>query len=113
MSICFNSDEAILKDVMKPDSELLQTVADKLDIDQSPWAGNWRKLAYYLNIPSGVYLGFGETTTQRKSPTKEIMQWLVARKPNISLFDIVEALEKIQRNDAIQIITQHFPESVG
>ena len=98
---------------MTPDSELLQKVADKLDIDHVPWASNWRKLASYLDIPSDVYLGFGDTTAQRKSPTKEMMQWLVARRPDITLTEIVEALEKIQRNDAIKIITREFPDTVG
>jgi len=98
---------------MIPGSELLQTVADELNIDDLPWTPNWRRLAYHLKIPSNVYQEFDGSTAGRKSPTKEMLQFLVQRTPNITLIDIVEALEKIQRNDAIQIITQQFPETVG
>jgi len=41
------------------------------------------------------------------------MQQLVARRPGITLKDLVKALEEIQRNDVIQIITRQFPETVG
>ena len=98
---------------MIPGSELLKTVEDKLNIDHVPWAQNWRQLAHHLKIPSKVYQEFDGSTAERKSPTKEVLQLLVQRTPGITLIDIIEALEKIQRNDAIQIITQRFPETVG
>ena len=86
---------------------------ERLNVDRVPWAKNWRQLAHNLNIAREVYDEFDETTRQRKSPTKEMMKWLVGRDPDITLTDIVEALEKINRNDAIQIITQHVPHSLG
>ena len=97
---------------MPPGSDLLQMVANKLDTEKVPWEKNWLQLAYYLQIPSHVYQGF-ETREQRKSPTMEVFGWLVVHFPDITLIDIVKALEKIQRNDVIQIITQHFPGTVS
>ena len=97
---------------MPPGSELLQMVANKLDTEKVPWGKNWLQLAYYLQIPSHVYQGFA-TREQRKSPTMELFHWLVVHFPDITLIDIVKALEKIQRNDVIQIITQHFPDTVS
>ena len=95
---------------MPPGSELLQMVANKLDTEKVPWEKNWRQLAYHLKIPSHVYQGF-ETREQRKSPTMEVIRWLVVHSSDTTLIDIVNALEKIQRNDVIQIITQHFPDT--
>ena len=97
---------------MPPGSELLQMVANKLDTEKVPWEKNWLQLAYYLQIPSDVYRGF-ETREQRKSPTMEVFCWLVVHFPDITLIDIVKALDKIQRNDVIQIIMQHFPDTVS
>ena len=104
--------ETFVKDVMSPGSELLQMVANKLDTEKVPWEKNWLQLAYHLKIPSHVYQGF-ETIEQRKSPTMEVIRWLVVHSSGITLIDIVKALEKIQRNDVIQIITQHFPGTVS
>ena len=97
---------------MPPGSELLQMVADKLDTEKVPLEKNWLQLANYLQIPSHVYQGF-ETREQRKSPTMEVFRWLVVQFPDITLIDIVKALEKIQRNDVIKIITQHYPDTVS
>ena len=104
--------EIFVKDVMPPGSELLQMVADKLDTEKVPLEKNWLQLANYLQIPSHVYQGF-ETREQRKSPTMEVFRWLVVQFPDITLIDIVKALEKIQRNDVIKIITQHYPDTVS
>ena len=97
---------------MPPGSDLLQMVANKLDTEKVPWEKNWLQLAYYLQIPSDVYRGF-ETREQRKSPTVEVFRWLVVHFPDITLIDIVKALEKFRRIDVIQIITQHFPGTVS
>ena len=98
---------------MTPGSELLQMVADKLNIDDAPWTQSWRKLAYRLEIPSDLYREFDESSGRRTSPTKEVMRWLTVRSPEMTLIDIVKALDKIQRNDAIKIITEKFPDAIG
>jgi len=97
-----------------PGSELFQTVEDKLNIDYVSFAQNWCQLAHHLKIPPHVYREFDDgSTAERKSPTKEVLQLLVQRTPDLTLIDVIEALGKIQRNDAIQIITQRFPDAVG
>ena len=97
---------------MKIGSELLQTVADKLNMEQVPGVQSWRQLAHQLGIPHDAYREF-DRTEPRKSPTTEILQWLTAQYPDITLIDVVKALDKVQRNDAIQIITEQFPDTVG
>ena len=73
---------------------------------------SWRTLADYLGIPHDKYRDF-DRTEPRKSPTTEVLQWLTAKSPYITLIDVVKALGKIQRNDAIQIIREQFPDTVG
>ena len=93
-------------------SELLQTVADKLNMEQIPGVQSWRNLAHHLGIPHDAYQEF-DRKEPRESRTKQVLQWLTARSPDIRLTDVVNALNKIQRNDAIQIITEQFPDMVG
>ena len=105
------ADEVLLKDIMAPGSELLQITADKLN-RELPAIENWRNLAFKLKIPAEEISG--ESTWQKgRSPTKKVMEWVAARFPDTTLKDVVKALDKIQRNDAIQIITKHFPDTVG
>ena len=106
------ADGASLKDVMTPGSELLQTMADKLN-REIPGIKDWHHLACKLEVPADIRQAFGGVGPNGKSPTKEIMQWLVARFPDMTLKHVVKALDKIQRNDAIQIITRQFPDTVG
>lgn len=74
---------------------------------------DWRHLACKLEIPLDVRREFGESGARRKSPTKEVLQSVAHQFPNTTLIDVVRALEEIQRNDAIQIITQQFRDTVG
>lgn len=108
------SDEVLLKEIMKPGSELLQVMADKLN-RELPAVENWRNLAFKLEIPAEVSREFSDESTWQKgtSPTKEVMKWVAAQFPDTTLKDLVKALDKIQRNDAIQIISKQFPDTVG
>jgi len=110
---CFNSDELLIKDVITPGSELLQTMAVELNREDVPGVKNWTHLASRLQVPNEVLREFAGESTVRRSPTKEVIQWLADRFPDTTLIDLVQALEKIQRNDAIQIITKQFPDAVG
>ena len=81
-------------------------------MEQVPGVQSWRQLADHLKISHDVYQEF-DKTVPRKSPTTEVLQWLTAQSPDITLIDVVKALDKIQRNDAIQIIAKQFPGTVG
>jgi len=97
---------------MTPGSEILQTMEDKLNRG-NPGVKDWDHLACKLDVPVDIRNAFEGLESQRKSPTKEVMQWVVAQFPDTTLKDVVKALDKIQRNDAIQIITRQFPDTVG
>ena len=97
---------------MTPGSEILQTVADKLN-RELPAVENWRHLASKLKIPAEVIRKCGESGQKRQSPTKEIMKWLTTRLPDTTLKEVLKALDKMQRNDASQIIKNQFPDTIG
>ena len=109
----FTTDKVLLKDVVTPGSELLERMADNLNRKEVPGVKNWTSLAYQLKVPADLRREFDEARQKRKSPTKEVMEWVAAKYPNIALSDIVKALDKIQRNDVIQIISSQFPDTVG
>ena len=94
-------------------------IADELSSMQSLWSittSEWRRLAGQLNIQSSVCKEFDEGLKIKapgKSPTKEVLQWLTHRFPDMTLTDFVVVLEKTKCKDAIQIITAHFPDTVG
>ena len=110
---CFTTDELLIKDVITPGSELLQTMAVELNREEVPGVKNWRHLACKLEVPSDVLQEFSGESTAKRSPTKEVIQWLSGRFPDTTLSHLVQALEKIQRNDAIQIITKQFSGTFG
>ena len=113
VTYCFNSDELLVKDVITPGAPLLQTMTVELNREDVPGVKNWTHLAFRLEVPCDVLREFQVDTTIRKSPTKEVIQWLTDRFPNTTLIDLVQGLRKIQRNDAIQIITKQFPDAIG
>lgn len=104
----------LLKDVMIPGSKMLQTMADKLN-RTIPAVENWKSLAFKLEIPNDEIRKFEGMTreSERTSPTIEVMKWVAAKFPDTCLTDVVRALDKIQRNDAVIIITEEFPDIVG
>ena len=89
-------------------------MADKLN-RVVPAVENWKHLAFKLEIPNEEIRKFGSMTTEpeRTSPTIEVLKWVAAKFPDTRLTDVVRALDRIQRNDAIKIITEEFIDSVG
>ena len=61
-----------------------------------------------MKIPANVREAFADVKQIRKSPTKEVLEWLAAHSPEKTLRDVAKALDEIQRNDALQIISKHF-----
>ena len=66
---------------MTPGSELLQTMADKLN-REIPGIKDWHHLACKLNVPVDIRQAFGGLGPKRKSPTEGVMLWLAAQFPD-------------------------------
>ena len=107
------ADDELLKDIMTPGSELLERMAQELNREGIPGVKNWSHLAWKLNVPADVHREFAETNQKRKRPTEEVMKLVAAQFPDKTLSDVADALDEIQRNDAIQIISKQFPDTVG
>ncbi|XP_022789031.1 uncharacterized protein LOC111328791 isoform X2 [Stylophora pistillata] len=105
-------DEVFLKDLMSQEPELVETMAETLNREEVPGVKSWIHLAYKLNVPDDVRQGFGVTGQNSKSPTKEVIEWVAVNLPQKTLSDVTNALDRIQRNDAIRIISKQFPGSV-
>lgn len=110
----FNTDEVLLKNAMTPGSGLLQKMCEKLNREQ-PGVENVTNLAFKLDVEVDVRRELeGESRgRKRKNPTKEVLEWVSIQYPDTTLIDVVKALDRIQRNDAIEVITKEFPETVG
>ncbi|XP_022789027.1 uncharacterized protein LOC111328789 isoform X2 [Stylophora pistillata] len=104
-------DDVVLKNIIVPGSDLHERMTQELN-REGPGIKNWRHVASKLKIPAYVYGNFADFEQTRKSPTKKILEWVVARFPGKTLSDLAEALDKIQRNDAIQIISKYYPDTV-
>ena len=102
-----------LKDIITPGSELLERLALELNREDNPVVKNWIHLAWKMDLPSDVCRALADVKQIRNSPTKEVLEWMAAKFPETALSDIAKALDGIQRNDAIQIISEHFPDTVG
>ena len=109
----FSVDDMLLKDIITPGSELLETLALELNREENSVVKNWTHLAWKMEIPADVRRGFADVKQIRKSPTKGVLEWVAAQFPEIALSDVEKALDEIQRNDAIQIISKHSPNTVG
>ena len=109
----FSVDDMLLKDIITPGSELLERLALELNREENPGVKNWTHLAWKMEVPADVRQEFADVKQVRKSPTKEVLEWVAAHFPEIALSDVAKALDEIQRNDAIQIISKYFPNTVG
>ena len=109
----FSVDYMLLKDIIIPGSELLERLALELNREENSGLKNWMHLALKMEIPAEVLRAFADvkqiTPTKSKSPTKEVLEWVAAQFPEITLSDVAKALDEIQRNDAVQIISEYFP----
>ena len=109
----FTADDALLKDVITPGSVLLERISQELNRDDNIGVKNYIHLASKLEVPADVRREFADINECRKSPTKEVLEWVAARFPETTLSDVAKALEEILRKDAIQIISRHFPDIIG
>ena len=98
---------------MEQKPELVETMAVNLNREKVPGVKNWIHLASKLNVPDDVRQEFDAIEQKRRSPTKEVIQWVAVNFPQKTLSDVANALERIQRNDVIQIISKQFPDTVG
>ena len=99
------SDSSLTKDILKPDSELLDEIGQKLNKEIRALKG-WRNLAYRLGIPTDVYAEFDLAKKKAKSATRMLFEWLMRRRSDLSIDDLLKALKEIDRNDVIELVKE-------
>ena len=109
----FSVDDMLLKDIITPGSELLERLALELNREDNSVVKNWTHLAWKMEVPADVRRALADVKQIRKSPAEEVLEWVAVQFLEIALSDVAKALDEIQRNDAIQIISKHFPNTVG
>jgi len=69
---------------------------------------NWRHLAKSpeLGIPEDIYKGVKPENP--KSPTESLFEWIFANKVDLTVGQLCKALERIDRNDIVRDIREHF-----
>ncbi|KAK3732215.1 hypothetical protein QZH41_015314 [Actinostola sp. cb2023] len=120
---CINTVHA--KDVFQLGSELLENTSQMLNRDTAGVDG-WRVLARHLiddhfiddKDDNGIDIDIIKKLEPPQpqdihSPTKEIIKWLAASRTETTIDNLVGALEKIRRNDAVGILFSHFPRASG
>lgn len=99
------SDSSLTKDILKPDSELLDEIGQKLNKEIRALKG-WRNLAYRLGIPTDVYADFDVAKKKAQSATRMLFEWLMRRRSDLSIDDLLKALKEIDRNDVIELVKE-------
>ena len=82
--------------------------------------GGWRVLARHLiddqhiDDPSDIISKL-EPPRQREihSPTKKIIEWLSANKPDVTIDELITKCEEVGRTDAVKILIGHYSRAVG
>ena len=110
---CFFVDDLLLKNIVTPGSKLLERLAQELNRGENSGVKNWRHLAWKMEIPADVRRALADVKQVRKSPTKVVLKWVAAHFPEKALSDVEKALDEIRRNDAVQIISNYFPNTIG
>lgn len=100
----FKTDSDLVKDVVVEGSDVLEEIADNLNHKKQSLK-NWRHLAHKLGILRDVYESFDTSKEDSHSPTKIMFEWLQQAKPNLTVENLLDGLEQIERLDVKQEVT--------
>ena len=91
-----------MTEVIKPDSPLLQKISDDLNREVTG-TGNWKTLSRELGISNEDYDRF-QKSGPKQSPTSAVLQKVITLQSRITIREILQALENIERRDVIEVI---------
>ena len=100
----FSVDDILPKDIVTPGSELLERLALELNREENPEVKNWTHLVWKMKIPADVRRSFADVKLIRKSPTREILEWVAAHSTEKVLSGVAKAIDEIQRNGTTENI---------
>lgn len=102
--IClFKTVSDLVSKVVVEGSELLAEIGEHLNHEVRV-RKNWRDLAYKLGISPEDSKTFDTSTETSKSPTRMMFEWLQSSKPKLTVRDLVNGLENIDRYDVVDVV---------
>lgn len=104
----FLLDDALVKDVFKVDTQILEETSELLDKDLRS-TKNWRNLAVKLGIPNHTYEDFDTAKGSNKNPTMLLLNWLAISQSNLKAVEFIQHLKTIQRNDVVEELQKEMP----
>ena len=87
------------------DLDLLDNVAILLD-KETPGMKNWRHFAQKFDISRKECDGLKPKGIP--SPTKKLMEYIVQVNPDLTLKQLIQALNKMERRDVVNALTKFF-----
>lgn len=94
-----------MKNVIKPESDLMRSICVCFN-NPNRVLKNWRNLANAFNVPRDIYKDFNPVEPKR--PTILLLEWIYANKPNLTVGQLCNALQHIDRNDVVRDIRKYF-----
>lgn len=99
--------DALLSETVTNNSFILEDLANCLDIEyQYGKVPCWRDLAKLLAVPADICKHCN--TLSITSPTEDLFVFLSATKPQLTIAEIKEALERIARLDVAQLLERRI-----
>ena len=95
-----------MKTVIAPESDLLREISRDLN-RKVPGTGDWKTVAWRFTIPYEDYIQF-ENRKEKRSPTKEVLEMVVTQRPRITISEIVQHLERIDRREVSEVIKEEL-----
>ena len=69
---------------------------------------NWRHVACQLKIPPDICDAFENSKAKAKSPTTEMFKTLAKLRPDLTVNDLLHALQEIKRFDVKDIVREEI-----
>ena len=97
--------EKLMKDVIQPESDIMRSICVCLNSTNRALK-NWRHLAHAFNVPREIYKDFNPE--KPTSPTNLLFQWIYSNRTDLTVGQLCNALQSIDRNDVVRDIRMYF-----
>ena len=102
----FSWRDRLVTEVIVPESELLRKISSDFNREVRR-TGDWKTVASQLGIKYDYYIHF-ENRREKRSPTKEVLEMVVTQRPRITISEIVQHLERIDRREVSEVIKEEL-----
>lgn len=93
-----------MEDVIELESDAMRDIC--VCLNDPRITKDWKHLAYYLKIPRDIYKEF--SPDKPKSPTNLLFEWIFAKRIDLTVGQLCNALRAIDRKDIVRVLREHF-----